>query len=306
MRYREIIQESLEDWNTGRWVHYSDHEMMTINLKPFHQDPLGIYFFPESFKPGTSMWATKKYKFTVALAPDARILDYSQTTDEQLAAMLDATKATAVFEEQITRYPPEDRRRKLDMAWECMRHSMILGEGGGKARWNKVLRALGWDAIFDDTGSIHASEVQLLVLNPRIIRSVEMTASKFDAFAAMRKVVADLKAVCEPYGEVEVEEPRKRPDGWSSRSPKKLLASVKVSRSENNYARFEVRYDHEDARRKHLIEAALSYSSPSLGYGCAAIYNMVTGEYQSFSNMARIRTALDMIFGSQDGDQEQS
>jgi hypothetical protein len=65
-------KSSLDQWS-GRWVHYSDVNKLGINPKQFHQDVMGIYFFPEEFKTSGTIWQKMKYKFTVDIKPEAKI-----------------------------------------------------------------------------------------------------------------------------------------------------------------------------------------------------------------------------------------
>ena len=42
------------------WVHYTNHPMLSLNRKGFHQDPQGFYFFPYDHVPRYAMWHEKK------------------------------------------------------------------------------------------------------------------------------------------------------------------------------------------------------------------------------------------------------
>ena len=301
MRIHQLIKESFEDWDTGKWVHYSDFNMLKINPSPFHQDPIAIYFFPEKFKPKASMWKNKKYKFVITLKPTARVLDFSNITDEQLNSMLTATNATEMYQNYIQQYPPKDKNKKLHMAWEMMRSSMVLGSGGGRAKWNTILRDLGWDAIFDDTGSIHSSEVQLMIINPTIVASIEKTRSKIDGFSAMKKVIDDFVNLLEQYGEVTVEEPKKEKNNrYSSSQGSHLRAKISVKKSDDNYADFSLVWDPNDNTFKDKISISLRWSRPSLNYGSGAVYDIHSGEYESFSNLDNIKKDMDKVFSKKD------
>src|SRR5258708_4794494 len=87
MRIRDIIIESLKDWE-GDWVHYSDESYMKINPQPFHQDPAGIYLFPEKFQPHFN-WPEEKYKFIVRLKPGLRVLDLGTLDIPAIFALMD-------------------------------------------------------------------------------------------------------------------------------------------------------------------------------------------------------------------------
>lgn len=289
------IVESLADWNTGKWVHYSDHPMMTINLKSTFQDPLGIYLFPLTFQPKTNMWPDRAYKFIVTLKPSARILDYGTISDGDLSKVLHATDAWEKYQGSLHHYPPKDRRDEVDRAWDMMREGMILRANGtgSRAKWNKILRSMGWDAIFDDTGSIHSSEVQLLVLNPTIFATIEQQPLKVGAYAAMQKVLADVKELAAPYGKVTVEEPRKRQDYGSL----KLVAEVDVRRSDENYANIVIRYDPHDRHRKNIVDIHVRWARPSLNAGYGAQYNITRDQYDGgLGGLEDVKRAFDKVF----------
>ena len=58
------ILESFQDWNNDLWVHYTNHPMLMVAPKKFsfHQDPSGIYFFPEKFVHHNTMWRNRKWR----------------------------------------------------------------------------------------------------------------------------------------------------------------------------------------------------------------------------------------------------
>jgi len=302
-KWLNILNESLSDWNTGKWIHYSDSEMMTINLSPYHQDPLAIYAFPEKFPPYTNMWLNKKYKFTITLKPNTHILDLDSITENQIKMLLDATGATKYYENSILHYPPKDHKDIVKRFWDAMRNAMVLNSkksaSGGKAKWNKIIREMGYDAIFDDTGAIYSAEVQLVILDPRIIATINRQPTKINVFHEMQKIVGDLKNILMPYGEVTVEGPMKMKNGWGSSADKILMAKVEVKKSEENYAMFKVTYDHLDRSRRDSIQISLSYSRPSLDYGTGATYDLHKHEYQKYGGLDKLQSDLEIIFSDQ-------
>jgi hypothetical protein len=297
-KWANLITESLQDWDNGKWVHYTDFDALKINLQTSYQDPLGIFCFPEKFVPKTNMWLNMKYKIILTLKPSANILDLSKITDEQLKALTDATNCTEKFNAYIEQYPPESHDRKIKMAWEQMRNAQILSFNGtgSKAKWNKAFRDCGWDAIFDDTGSIHSSEVQLLILNPRIIEKIDRKLQSTGGFEAMNKVVADMKTMLQEFGRVEIEGPKKMSDGWSSQ--KILLTKIKVEKSEENYVNFVIRYD--PVNQKNMIGIHLQYSRPSLGYGVGAQYDINRDSYGDYMDMNKLKKDVEKIFSTEE------
>lgn len=299
MKINELLQEYLEDWNNGKWVHYTDFNMLKFNPNPAHQDPVAIYFFPETFKSAVSYWKNKKNKFVITLKSSAHILDYGNITDRQLNDMLVATNAKEKFEAYITKYPPTDSAKKGKMAWEMMKNSMVLSaNAGGKAQWNTIIRNLGWDAIFDDTGAIHNAEVQLMVLDPTIIASITQENNSVKGFEAMKNLIDHkLVPLFSQYGEVTVDAPKsERENRYDPKSPRFLRSQIRIEKSEKNYATLQIRWEPTSSSRKNLIEVNVRWSMPSLGYGSGATYDIGTGKFDSFSNLERLKSDLDKIF----------
>ena len=283
------------DWSARLWLHYSDHPMVTLNSRGFHQDPLGIYLFPIEHPPDYPIWHEKKYRFTCRLTPGARVLDYATIPDDQLNTLLDMTDSKAQFEASIAQYPPKTRKDLLDRAWEVMRMHYMRRV---PAAWTKVFLKLGWDAIYDETGAIHSAEPQqLLVLNPRALKVVEQHTQKQPVFAAMQKVAKDVAELAERYGPVLVDGPRRQPGRYEAKS--ELGAFVSVNRSDRNYIRFRIWYQNDQGFRTK-VNASVQYANPSLNSGFGATYNMITGEYDRFSDLSQIEQALSRVFGDQE------
>jgi hypothetical protein len=302
MRMTNIFEDYAE-YSHSRWVHYSDHEMLTIRAKSlrddpsgivrttsFHNDPIGIYFFPEGYRSQTSMWAKMKYKYIVTLKPDARVLDLPRVSDDEVDRMLSAFGATERFYADPDWTRSLEGEKKIKRMWEIMRDQPRI-----HAKWNKSIRNLGYDAVFDDAGIIHNAEpIQLIVLNPRIINVIDREQPKGHYFEKITNVVAELKAVCEPFGTVTVEGPKLMKIGWLSSSPKTLAARVDVRRSEHNYADFKVSR-REEKDFSHLISVSLSWSRPSLNHGVGASFNAAKNEWE-YRGLEGIKRDLENIF----------
>jgi hypothetical protein len=267
--------------------------MLTIKLKTFHYDPSGIYFFPETFSPETSMWKKMKYKFIATLKPDARVLDLPRINDQELETMLTGMDASAIFHADLQHYPLEGAK-KIKRAWEILRERPAI-HGGSSANWNKIIRGMGYDAVFDDAGIIHFAEpIQLLVLNPRILNIVAREQPKGDYFAKMNKVIAELKAICEPFGEVTIEGPKMMSTGYLSGSPKALAAKLNVNRSEENYADFSITRETSPGF-EHVIGVHLRWSKPHLNYGVGAQFNGANNVWE-YDGLDGIKRDLERIF----------
>jgi hypothetical protein len=291
--FQSIINEAGPDRSGTKWVHYSNHEFLSVHPKAFHSDAAGIYFFPDHVKPDASMWHQKTYKYVVTLKPETRVLVLPDIPDAMLDRLVANMEVTKFFDDYITRYPPENRIKKIKMAWEMIRTNSPSGWGTGKgSRWNKVLRDLGYDAVFDDSAIIHFAEpIQLLVLNPRVINVVARITQKVSYFQIITKIIDELKAVCEPFGEVVVVPPRLQKSSWSY--SKILQGAVEVSRSKDIYARFSVGHDPKET--PHLVRVGLQYSQPRLGYGVGASFDARKGEWE-FGGLESLTRDLARIF----------
>ena len=283
-----IIKENYEEYEHSRWVHYSDHEMLTVNHKQFHQDPRGIYFFPESHNPDATMWHAKKYKYTVVLKPDAKVLDLPEISDRLLDKMVADIGATETFQGYITQYPPADHIKKIHMAWEMMRQKFSY------SLWNKVIRNLGYDALFDDKGIIHSHEpIQLIVLNPRCISIVNREKPKSNYFPKMVEAMKEVVELAKQYGKVEIEQPKL----VNRYGNKTLTGYVTINDWEHKpYARITFTRSN-DKNFSHLVQVSVT-SSPHLSGSLGANYDSFKNEWQSYSNIETLKRGLDTIFHS--------
>ena len=178
------------------WVHYTNLPQVTINPKAMHQDPVGIYLFPSNFNPA-SYWLAHLYRFDVQLDPSLQVLDLGHLSLEDAKEILDHLKI------------PSEDLDSIREFWERMRNHFILKiHNPGPGAWNKALRGLGYDAVFDDTKVIHSAEQQLLVLDPKKIKVLQRTDLKDTGFEDVVKVMDRVKELVSPYGKVEVTNPR--------------------------------------------------------------------------------------------------
>ena len=290
----DILYENYTEYENERWVHYTNHELLTINPKQFHQDPYGIYFFPESHIPKATLWYQKKYKYIVTLKLNSRVLDLPKISDNDLNKIIIEMGVKDKFEDYIKQYPPKNRKNMIDMAWEKMRT-----DGGYRyGYWNKAIRNLGYDAVFDDEGIIHPSEpIQLFVVNPRCINIVDREIIKSDYFRKMMMVFDDLKTLAEEYGNVTTEPPRI----VSRYGIKTLQAYIRINDYDTKpYATISISRNN-DKNWRHMVSVSVS-SYPNLR-------SSLGGNYDTFKNswedgygdktvLDRIKDGLDKVFSS--------
>jgi hypothetical protein len=295
------VSESISDWGTN-WVHFTKHPMLTIHPRGSHQDPAGIYFFPASITPAAEMWRTMPYKFTASIKPGAPILDIAQITEDQIHQMINAAgpEPQAQFADYLTRYPPADMPKMFHLAWGILQQ--YYGFGLKKARqyasFNAMLRSLGWQAIFDDTGSIHSGEKeQLLVLDPRILTNIRMEQKSGSGFPVVQQIVQEIETLGRQYGTVtrtQITKPNSQTSSWDGNG-NLLNCRVEIHNpnDENNYVTILVyiRKDYPDR-----VSASIQYSNPSLGYGSGIEYSISKQAYTNHSGIADLQRDLTKIF----------
>jgi 8-oxo-dGTP pyrophosphatase MutT (NUDIX family) len=277
------LTEDFAEWDTGVWVHYATEPYLKINPHQSHQDPAGIYLFPEKFDTKGG-WRMFPYKFRVTIEGLRDVLDLSKLSEKESIDLYEK-----LVPERNRELRPEDFRRSdpANVMWDSVRNYFVLGRGRpGVGAWNKALRDLGYDAVFDDTGAIHVLEVQLLVLDPTkvdVIERVDQRSTGFNEMGVVTRYMADLLA---PYGKVSVDEPRRRRAGFSPASA--ITASVRVEKSDDPavYAVWDIapvfsggeRTPSRKSTAPREISVHLQYSSPSLSYGAGAYVELGRGD----------------------------
>jgi hypothetical protein len=248
----------LKDWS-GRWVHYSDVNKLGVNPRQFHQDPAGIYFFPEEFKPEGSLWTKKKFVFTVEIKPTANILDLgalSQKEKIDLAAKLGVEVTDEDFKGKYF-----DNRSW----WELIKNKYILvTTAPGAAKWSKDFRALGYDAVFDDAKTIFLNEVQLIVFNPKVIDVLDVTerSGKGGIFKKVQDHQKLLAKYLEPWGTVEIKPAKKKKAQYGD--PAYIAGKVSFTK-DDAYIDWQVSISNEQLMTLAVLSASKKPSNYSLG-----------------------------------------
>lgn len=227
---RYVIKADYDSYRDKTWIHYSKHEEMKFNYKASHQDPIGIYFFPEGFKTAGS-WHTNMYKYTAKLKPEAKVLDLAKmNTKEKALELLDKLGATPASSDSVFQdeHASKYKNYYIDRAWEWLTNHFT----GKKAAFTKKLLNTGYDAIFDDTDSIFSGETQLIVLNPKVLTDIKQTRqgeTGFKEVARSRGIILD---VLKKYdGKILHAERPKRKKGFG-RDPDYVESSIKFAHDE--------------------------------------------------------------------------
>lgn len=203
----KIKLSRMEDWS-GDWVHYSNLEIVNMNPKQFHQDPLGVYLFPKEFNTEGTNWKEKKFKYSVKFK-GGKVLDFQdidlKKAKEITSEMISDKKKRDVFLEEI-----DNSKNPRYQFYELVRQNFM----GSPAKFNKALRDIGYSAVFDDTKTIHSSEVQLIVLDPSKLKvtGVEILKSG-SGYKEVEEVTKKLKEFLKDYGSVSTEKTKKKKKG---------------------------------------------------------------------------------------------
>ena len=240
---------SFESWNQHGWVHYSKIPQLTINPKQLHMDPAGVYLFPSKFKMA-SYWKQHPYRFDVALPPDLNVLDISKLDRALALDLLDKIGMDNEYYLELVRTGD----RYQDNFWESLQRKFISKHGA----FNKALRMLGFDAVFDDTKSVHTSEVQLILLNPNRVESAILVPAKGTGFKELEEIAKDLKDLLSEYGRVSVGRRKKKHDNWAGGDV--ITIPVDVDLGQEQYANW-----------KAYTRPSEQSSLPS-GYGVSLLY----------------------------------
>ena len=221
-----VAVADLKDWS-GKWLHFTDVNKLGVNPKQFHQDPAGIYFFPEEFKTEGDLWKKKKFVFTAELKPQAKILDLGTLSEKDQIKLAEDLGVTVTEEDFRGKY--FDNRSW----WERLKNKYILqNKAPGAAKWAKDFRTLGYDGIFDDAKTIFVAEVQLIVFNPKIIKviGVKENSGKKGAFKKIQDHQKLLAKYLEPWGDVEIKTPRKNKGRYGD--PNYIAGEVNVTKGD--------------------------------------------------------------------------
>jgi len=211
---------SYDDWKGKGWIHYSSVPYLKINPKPFHQDPSGIYLFPKDFKT-IGNWKNYPYRFEVEVPSTLRVLDLAKLSEE------DARGLVVKLTKKEPRIEPSEYSSYQDQAWENLTNHYGRTQ---PHKFNKDLRAAGYDAVFDDTGSVHTSEVQLIVLDPTKVKVVKMNEPSDSGFDDVVFVMDHLAGLAKDY-KVTMEKPVKKKGMWDVE--KKVRGRVTIKNGEN-------------------------------------------------------------------------
>lgn len=192
--YDKTLGESLRDWNSKYWVHYSDVDYVKVNPNPSQggHDPRGIYLFPLKLdltrKNIGAYWGRKKYKIIVQLKPGLKILDLISLSIRDCARILVELGHKDKIKMLVNRKwvpsfagMPKDETHPANVEY---RKNMTLGhvlwillrgvvfENNG-VNFTDGLKKLGYDGIFGDENTICYDEIQLIIFDENNVNTIK-------------------------------------------------------------------------------------------------------------------------------------
>ena len=142
-----------------------------ITVKPFHNDPIGIYAFPKDYVLGGNLENNPSFRefvdyYIVKPSSRANILNLS-TMNEQDA--IDILKKMGIGENAYRNQNVYHRSGKMDVGhrfWgtlEVMR-KQIYGEHSKNVSWNNLFKKTGYNVLYDEgDGIIHSNEPNQII-----------------------------------------------------------------------------------------------------------------------------------------------
>jgi hypothetical protein len=142
-----------------------------ITVKPFHNDPIGIYAFPKDYVLGGNLENNPSFRefvdyYIVKPSSRANILNLS-TMSEQDA--IDILRKMGIGENAYRNQNVYHRSGKMDVGhrfWgtlEVMR-KQIYGEHSKNVSWNNLFKKTGYNVLYDEgDGIIHSNEPNQII-----------------------------------------------------------------------------------------------------------------------------------------------
>jgi len=284
--FKNLVISKYTDWD-NIWVHYTKEPYIKINPQAMHRDPAGIYLFPNKFETAP-LWQSYPYKFIVEVPKNLKVLDFSLLSREDMLELARNVCSKEIGEEYTNLILKGDHF--LSNGWEIM-WMQYLGRSG---EFNKKFRDLGYDAIFDDTRTIHSSEIQLLLLNPRKVKVIEMIKKTDSGYNDVLLVMDYVEELCENYGKVTVKKPKKK----TKYGEEKLEGSILVEQGDK-YVDLGIAAEYYPGSKAKeappiAIHVTKKYSHPDIGMGAGATFNR---SKRSFSEIEKdITWLLNKVF----------
>jgi len=290
------INEVYEDWK-GNWIHYSKQPQITINPQQFHSDIAGIYLFPEKFDP-MPHWKTYPYKFIVSVPNNMRILDLGKIKEGDWMVLIKKLNLEKQWKESSFYDKKKDsfQRHFSDDMWDFLKNEYSLKPG----KWNSDFRKLGYDAIFDDTKSVHIKEDQLIVLDPRIIKVLKMEQRSGSGFEGVKMVTNRILDMLKKRKGFTIKNDPKKDQYGEIKSFIKFSNLPEDKWDDENYRSIsftiETRRHSKQEKTPHIIGVSVS-SNPGRSYGVGAQYSTLENDWKDVDDLKK---EIDWVLSSKE------
>lgn len=159
-------------------IHFSDLDMMSTNPRPHHSDPLGIYAFPRDYVEDgklirNNMFSRMPYYFVIIPSPDAKILDLSTLSSDDVEGLL---KTMGLHDKRVT--PTTDPTSTTKYPGAILWHTIKRHISDGNLRnseWNRLFKLVGYNVVKDNGLSIihHAEASQTVFLTSKSYKIID-------------------------------------------------------------------------------------------------------------------------------------
>jgi hypothetical protein len=291
-QFYKLYLESLSDWS-GEWVHYTNIPYLSFNPKAKHSDPTGIYFFPKEFNPPSS-FSSKKYKFSAKLKPDAKVLDFSKITREEMTRLADLAGI--------------ERFVEIDDLYYSIKNVFNMSKKTNKkpGSFNRFFINAGYDAIFDDIDVVYGkNEKQLIVLNQKCLDDVDMIINTYPIYDEMVFSSEEIIKRLTPYSDsVESSKIKKEKEDEIINDKQKLVPTYALKkymtfRKGENYVTILAK-NNNNSKKTNEISFSIISDNNNTDIDSGASYNYSKRQWNFNSISKIVKDAVSILTGEDD------
>jgi len=210
----EILDKILSSDKDNLFLHFSQFPKFGMKLTSWshgkYPTPAAIYTYPikksiEKYGKNLAYWpyaSNARYIFIMKISPNAKILDLSEASKEDLKNFIMYLLKTwnFTFDEMKNAKNEMNPKYKIpgEIIWQLSRN---LSSKKGGDFWNRILVNYGYDIVIDSgLGIIHPNEpVQAAILNTSIITSYKMFENPYSIETSGKKEESYLKKLSEIF-----------------------------------------------------------------------------------------------------------